>query len=137
MHHQRKDLHEISNTVSVQAINLHPTCRSLQAFQILGYSSTHTRGISASRDRDKSMGELLRDSIVVSTLLEIFCSRFITLSTQLIIINYPVIILVSGEKSSLNVETIRYFCLYFMLEKIIIWYHLLEKVVSFFAGPNT
>ena len=78
MHHQRQDPHEISNTVSVQAINLYPTCRSLRAFKILGYCSTHARGISASRDRDKNMGELLRDSIVVSTLLKISCSRFIT-----------------------------------------------------------
>ena len=78
MHHQRQDPHEISNTVRVQAINLCPTCRSLQAFKILGYCSTHARGISASRDRDKNMGELLRDSIVVSTLLKLSCSRFIT-----------------------------------------------------------
>ena len=32
MHHQRKNPHEISNTVRVKAINLYPTCRSLQAF---------------------------------------------------------------------------------------------------------
>ena len=27
--------------------------------------------------------------------------------------------------------------IFFMLEKVIIWYHLLEKVVSIFAWPNT
>ena len=52
------------------------------------------------------------------------------------IMDYLVIILVCGEKSSLDIKTIRQLCLFFMLEKVIIWYHLLENVVSFFAGLN-
>ena len=46
-------------------------------FEVIGYCSTYARGIFASRGREKNMGELLRDSMVVSTLLKMSCSHFI------------------------------------------------------------
>ena len=46
-------------------------------FEVIGYCSTYARGIFASRDRDKNLGELLRDSMVVSTLLKMSSSHFI------------------------------------------------------------
>ena len=51
---------------------------NLLPFEVLGYCSTSAKRISGSRGREKNMGELLRDSIVVSTLLKIYCMHFIT-----------------------------------------------------------
>ena len=82
MHYQRQDPHELSNTVDVQAINLTlfagGLIGNLSPFEVLGYCSTHAKRISASRGREKNMGELWRDSIVVLTLLKIYCMYFIT-----------------------------------------------------------
>ena len=47
-------------------------------FEVLGYCSTYVRGIFASGGREKNMGELLGDSIIVLTLLKMSCSHFIT-----------------------------------------------------------
>ena len=51
---------------------------NLSRSEVFSYSSTYAKKISASSGREKNMGELLRDSIVVSTLLKIYCMRFIT-----------------------------------------------------------
>ena len=50
-------------------------------FEVIGCCSTYARGIFASRGREKNMGELLRDSMVVSTLLKMSCSHFIRKKT--------------------------------------------------------
>ena len=78
MHYQRQDPHELSNTVDVQAINLTlfagGLIGNLSPFEVLGYWSTHAKRISASRGREKNMG----DSLLVSMLLKMSSSRFIT-----------------------------------------------------------